>query len=120
MEDSTYSPSLKWIDNTKANLRSRVTAHVRRERRRRKSWEEDQQSMTILRSGELGNQNALVLSGSKESERRRMQEMVYPEFLGAGRKDPFANYPLQPVSNEDLKLLDYCKPSPGIKLTVFK
>jgi hypothetical protein len=118
MEGSTYRPSLKSIENTKANLRSRVRAHVGRQRRRCKLWEE-QQSTTIPRSRKLGNRNALVISRSKESESKRMQEMVHPELLGAGRKDPFANYPLQAVSNEELELLDHCKSSPGIKLTVF-
>jgi hypothetical protein len=108
MSDVTYRPFLQWINNAQADSSSRVRAHVARERRHRKSWEEEQ-SMRILRSRRRGNKNALVSSRSEELERIRVLRTVHPELLGAGRKDPFASYPLQSISNEDLELLDHCK-----------
>jgi hypothetical protein len=108
MNGVTYRPFLKWINNAQADSSSRVRAHVTRERRRRKSWEEEQ-SMRILRSRRRRNKNALVSSRSEELETIRVLRTAYPELLGAGRKDPFAKYPLQAISNEYLELLDHCK-----------
>ncbi|KAH8800429.1 hypothetical protein F5884DRAFT_810319 [Xylogone sp. PMI_703] len=102
----TYNPSLEWVESSEPGWRSRARAHVVAERRRRKSWEEEQ-SMAMLLSRRVRNRSNLAMSKSKQSTWDSMQEIVRPELLGAGRKDPFAKYPLAAPSDEELELLDY-------------
>ena len=108
MKEITYSPALEWIDCSDLESRSRINAHVARERRYRKSFE-DEQSMRLIRSRKLGNQGILVSSVSKWQTQECMLGTVHPELLGAGRRDPFANYPLENLSKVELELLDHCK-----------
>jgi hypothetical protein len=59
----------------------------------------------------------LETAGSKKATiivpaRKRILGPRRLEFLGAGRRDPFANYPLHAITKQDLELLDHCKPSP--------
>ena len=108
MKEITYRPTLEWIDCSDLESRSRINGHVVRERRYRKTFEEEQ-SMRLIRSRKLRDQGILVSSISKGQTQECMLGTVHPELLGAGRSDPFANYPLESLSRVELELLDHCK-----------
>lgn len=107
MESQNYTPHFVWIDGSEINSVSRVRAHVVRERRRRISWEEEQ-IMNHLRERSQGCKAVLANATSGPLDRPHRHGLGNPELLGSGRRDPFANYPIEASSNM-LELIDHCE-----------
>jgi hypothetical protein len=108
MEPQNYTPDLVWLDQSEINSRSRVRAHVVRERRRRVSWQEKQ----VMKNLQKRLQGCKVISADATSDALDEQHTVaagYPELLGGGRRDPFAIYPVESTPDM-LELLDHCEP----------
>lgn len=102
-----YTPELEWIDQSDINSRSRVRAHVVRERTRRVSWQE-QEIMNNLRKRFRGRVLPSTNASSGVLDEHYAFATSSPEYLGGGRDNPFAQYLIESTPDM-LALLDHCE-----------
>jgi hypothetical protein len=102
-----YTPELEWIDQSDINSRSRVRAHVVRERTRRVSWQE-QEIMNNLRKRFRGRVLPSTNASSGVLDEHYAFAASSPEYLGGGRGNPFAQYLIESTTDM-LTLLDHCE-----------
>lgn len=109
---------LTWITSTDSDSRRRAKSHASREVQRRKA----SQSARRDRARQLATKPVLVAAPAKSLQLGGLELVPSPKsILGAGRVDPFANYPVRLKSDEQLELADHCKHSiscPASKLFV--
>src|SRR3954451_5353445 len=94
---------LTWISSHDKDSRRRIKSHTSSENKRRKTTAR----VRIAQLKDPSNRRILIPAIPKPDPASQIPSPVSP--LGAGRVDPFANYPIALKSNEHLDLVDHCK-----------
>jgi hypothetical protein len=109
MDPQSYTPELMWINHSETGTQSHARAHVVRERRRRASWDEKKVMETLQKRSQNERITSHDASASPDATDKQFDLAPgYSEFLGGGRRDPFAMYPVELTINMQ-ELLDHCK-----------
>ena len=91
---------LTWITSSSPESRRRAKSHISNEIKRRKAT-------ASARVTRLKNSRTLAPAPSKSAQ--ATDQIPSPvSILGAGRVDPFANYPVCLKADEHLDLVDHC------------
>ena len=133
-----FRSSFVFVDSSVEAIRSReaVRVHAMRESHRMRRFERGQ-VLNARQAGELriwesagpSQQSALTTAAGDQSAVERRSRSRQPAagsiaLLGAGRRDPFAQYPILQTRHVDI-LIDYCKsrhshPCSNIILVLFR
>ena len=99
---------LTWIDTNDSKARWRVKSHARRQVKLRKASRQSQEN-TCGKPRTLAPATRVPVTDLVPL----LQDQSPFTLLGAGRVDPFANYPVK-ILNQDHKLADHCEYEPGL------
>src|SRR5260370_20388984 len=91
---------LTWITSTDSDSRRRAKSHASREVQRRNASQSAQRD----RARHLATKPVLLAAPAKPLQLGSLELVPSPKsILGAGRVDPFANYPVRLKSDEQLE-----------------